>query len=148
MAKIVIYSILKCNRYLLCSSQAVNKCESLQYERYNKTTHLLNKTQVYILKESYLYIYYIWFYYYQDWMLLNEDTLKASLRRRLRKVDRDRVSAYSWISHQKKYFRLLLVSWDPWWIEPWFQPHLQICGNALSVFLANHDCVLALSVKI
>ncbi len=35
-------------------------------------------------------------------MLLNTDTLKASLRHKLQKVDHDRVSAYSWILDQKK----------------------------------------------
>lgn len=44
-------------------------------------------------------------------MLLNADTLKASLRHRLQKVDHDRVSAYSWILDQKKqkHFWMLLL---------------------------------------
>ncbi len=55
-------------------------------------------------------------------MLLNADTLKASLRHKLQKVDHDRVSAYSWILDQKKrkeiktkkhfWMLLLMVSWE------------------------------------
>ncbi len=80
-------------------------------------------------------------------MLLNTDTLKASLRHKLQKVDHDRVSAYSWILDQKKKKinqnkkTLLNVTSngflrDPWRTEPWFQPHMQICANTIWEFLA------------
>ncbi len=73
-------------------------------------------------------------------MLLNADTLKASLRHKLQKVDHDRVSAYSWILDQKKKTLLNVTSngflRDPWRTEPWFQPHMQICANTIWEFLA------------